>query len=197
MAFLIKHDTNSYIINMFYQVKIGLICFFLTTGYFGYSQGLFKTTTAEVEFFSSAPVEDIQAITNEGIGVLKPVTGEVSFLVQIKSLSFPKALMQEHFNENYMESDRYPTATFKGKIVGGVDLSSRGIRPVVLSGILNIHGVSKNREIPASVNITDNQIILNTNFDVACEDYNIRIPKILWKNIAEVVQVRVNANLKP
>lgn len=182
---------------MFFQIRIWLICFFLMVGFNGDAQRLYKTTSAEVEFFSSAPVEDIQAVTNEGIGVISPDSGEISFLVQIKSLSFPKALMQEHFNENFMESDRYPTATFKGKVIGGIDLSSRGISPIVLSGILNIHGVSKKREIPASLKITDNQIILNTNFDVACEDHNIRIPKILWKNIAEVVQVRVNANLKP
>ncbi len=163
----------------------------------GHCQELYKTTSAEVGFFSSAPVEDIQADSNEGISVLNTDTGEISFLVKIRSLQFPKSLMQEHFNENYMESERYPSATFKGKIVEPVDLSLNGEIPVVLSGVLNIHGIAKNRKIPATLRISNDQITLKSKFNVACEDHNIKIPRILWKNIAEVVMVQVNANLKP
>lgn len=178
------------------KIRILFISIYLAGCYTVNSQEVFKTTSAKVDFFSSAPVEDIRASTNRGVSVLIPSTGEISFLVNIKDLNFPKALMQEHFNENYMESDRYPTATFKGKIVEPVDLSSKGEKQVVLAGILMIHGIKKEREIPALLVNEGDQLILKSNFDVACEDHKIKIPKILWKNIAEVVQVQVNANYK-
>lgn len=181
---------------MFFKIKIWLICISLTAGFNVHAQGLFQTISAEVDFFSSAPVEDIQAGTNTGIAVFNLGTGEISFMVKIKSLNFPKALMQEHFNENYMESDKYPNATFKGRIVEPANLPVSGEVPVVLSGILKIHGVSKKREIPARLNISEDQIILTSKFNVACKDHEISIPKILWRNIAEVVEVRVNANMK-
>lgn len=157
------------------------------------AQDIFKTTTAQVGFFSSAPVEDIQANSREGISVFKPSTGEITFLVPIRTLKFPKALMQDHFNEEFMESDRYPTASFKGKITSPPQLPSSGKVNVLLSGTLEIHGVKQKREIPAVLNLDNERILLKSSFDVACKDHKIKIPKILWKNIAEVVRVDVNA----
>lgn len=175
------------------QLKILLLFFISLLPISGVAQDLLKTNTAAIEFFSSAPVEDIHAISKKGISVLKSSTGEISFMVRINSMDFQKSLMQEHFNENFMESERYPTASFKGRIKDPPDLKSNGEFAVILSGILNIHGEEKERELPAKIIVKNGQIHLSSRFNVACEDHNIKIPKVLWKNIAEVVEVRVNA----
>lgn len=161
-----------------------------------YSQDYFQTTNAKTRLYSSAPVEDIEAVSNEGISVINTQTGEISFQIKIRSYRFRKALMQEHFNENYMESDKYPNAAFKGKILEKLDFSSRVDQEVTITGILDVHGVKKERNIPATIIMNDGELILTSQFDVACKDHDIKIPKIFWKNIAEVIQVNVTAKYK-
>ncbi len=176
------------------KIKIVLFFILLVVPFPGMTQGLYKSTGAEIEFLSSAPIEDIHAVSRKGISVLSAVTNEISFRVSIRSFQFRKAKMQEHFNENFMESHKYPFASFKGNIEEDIDFSKNGEFPVTLTGIMEIHGIEKNREIPATVNIQNKQINLTSIFDVACEDHDIEIPKILWRNIAEVVRVEINAN---
>ena len=161
-----------------------------------YSQEYYQTTNAKTRFYSSAPVEDIEAISHEGISVINTKTGDISFQIKINSYQFRKALMQEHFNENYMESDKYPNAAFKGKILEKIDFSSSEDQKVTIKGILDVHGVKKERRIPATIMLNDGELNLKSQFDVACKDHNIKIPKIFWKNIAEVIQVNVTANYK-
>jgi len=160
------------------------------------SQEYYQTTDAKTKFYSSAPVEDIEAISNEGISVINAKTGEISIQIKIRSYSFRKALMQEHFNENYMESHKYPNAAFKGKILDDLDFSSREKQEVTIKGILNVHGVAKERTLPATIVINNGELFLTSQFDVACKDHDIKIPKIFWKNIAEMVQVNVTAKYK-
>lgn len=174
-----------------------LLFFILFTGPdICYSQEYFQTTDAKTKFYSSAPVEDIEAISNEGISVINTKTGEISFQIKIRSYQFRKALMQEHFNENYMESHKYPNAVFKGKILDTIDLSSREEQEVTIKGILDVHGVKKERTIPVTMVINNGELYLTSQFDVACKEHNIKIPKIFWTNIAEVVQVNLNAKYK-
>lgn len=160
------------------------------------AQEYFQSTNAKTRFYSSAPVEDIDAISNEGVSVINTKTGEISFQIKIRSYRFRKALMQEHFNENFMESDRYPYAAFKGKILDKIDFSSREDQKVTINGILEVHGVKKERNIPATIMINNGELLLSSQFDVACKDHEIKIPKIFWKNIAEVIQVNVTAKYK-
>lgn len=167
---------------------IGLACFEVAI-----AQEYYKATGVETEFYSSAPIEDIRALSKEGISVVDTRNGEMSFEVSIRSFEFRKAKMQEHFNENFMESDRYPAARFRGRPMERVDFSTNGEYPVTLVGVLDIHGRKKDRKIPATLRIEDEEIILKSRFEVACKDHDIEIPRILWKNIAEVVEVRVNA----
>ncbi|MBZ9731363.1 YceI family protein [Salegentibacter sp. JZCK2] len=178
------------------QTKIKILLFFLLVimPWVGIAQYLYKSTQIETDFFSSAPIENIHAVSKKGKSVLNAETGEVLFEVRIRTFQFRKAKMQEHFNENFMESVKYPTATFKGKIREKINVSENGEYPVTLRGILDIHGVKENREIPAKLNIQNGNMKLQSKFDVACKDHDIEIPKILWKNIAEVVRVKVNAN---
>lgn len=158
------------------------------------AQELYKAPAVEVDFFSSAPVEDIHALSKKGISVLNSGSGEISFSIDMTTFEFSRALMQEHFNENFVESHKYPKATFKGNIQEFIDLSKDGEHEIVLVGTLEIHGKPKKRKIPAQLKIDNDQIYLYSKFNVACEDHDITIPRILWKNIAEVVQVEVKAN---
>lgn len=175
--------------------KIHFYIFFVVFSFCGSAQEIFKATGVEIDFFSSAPVEDIHAVSGEGISVFNAETGEISFQVKIRSFQFKKARMQEHFNENFMESHKYPLAAFKGKVKEDhLEQLRDGENRITLTGILDIHGIKNEREIPAIIEVKNDEIHLRSRFKVACEDHDIEIPKILWKNIAEVVLVKVNAN---
>lgn len=148
----------------------------------------YKTTTGEVEFFSSAPVEDIKAINQAVTGLFNVQTGSLAFLVPIKAFRFPKSLMQEHFNERFMESHDYPEATFEGKLTG-YSQSRSGPQEAKAEGNLTIHGITENYSVPGTVTFDGDQIIMNAVFPVDLEDHNIEIPQVLFYNIAEQVEV--------
>lgn len=148
-----------------------------------------------VTIFSSTPIEDIKASSIGGTAVLLTQTQELAIQVPIKSLTFDKKLMQEHFNENYMESDKYPTAKFKGALTPTVDWNKPGEYQVMATGTLTVHGVSKARKIAGRVIIKNGMITLVSNFDVACADHNIKIPSLVFTKIAEVIKVNIQGTL--
>lgn len=159
-----------------------------------YSQ-FYQTTSASIKFYSSAPVEDIEAISREGVSVINIKNGAISFKVKMRSFRFEKALMQEHFNENYMESEQFPEASFKGKSADVIDPSTTSVQRVVFKGSFSVHGVTRERELPVLIKFSDDgkTMSLESEFMVECKDHDIKIPKILWENIAEVIEVTVNA----
>lgn len=157
------------------------------------SQEIYKATEVSTAFFSSAPIEDIAAHSESGVSLWNTRNGELNFKVNIRSFKFEKGKMQEHFNENFMESHKYPIATFKGKILQQPDLSKEGEYRLRLLGTLQIHGVEQKREISATVTVLENTLELHSEFNVAVADHDIEIPKLLFRNIAEVVRVEVNA----
>lgn len=177
------------------KLKIMILLFLLIfSGRAISAQAFYKTTDLRTSFFSSAPIEDIQAISEEGVSVFNAETGEVAFRINIRSFEFPVGLMQEHFNENFMESGTFPEATFKGEIKDYPGLPQDGQYKITLKGVLDIHGVDRKREVPARLTVNGDHIRIESVFNVACEDHSIEIPKILWNNVAEVVEVEVNAN---
>lgn len=105
--------------------------------------------------------------------------------------------MQEHFNENYMESDKYPNATFKGKLSDKIDPSKDGDYTVTVTGELEVHGVKQPRTITGTIKVLNRQISINSEFNVLCKDHQITIPKLVFKNIAESIQVTVSGNFNP
>ena len=151
----------------------------------------------KIRFFSSTPIEDIKAASKKGVAVLVAKTGEVAFQIPIKSFEFSRGLMQEHFNENYMESDKYPYAKFSGRIDQVVDLTQNGEYNVTATGSLSMHGVSKQRTIPGKLKVNNGNVQLSSSFNVACADHKIKIPRLVMTKIAEVIKVDVDANLKP
>jgi polyisoprenoid-binding protein YceI len=122
---------------------------------------------------------------------LNIATNDVAFSVDIKSFEFDKSLMKEHFNEKYMESEKFPTATFSGKFEG-YDARAKGIQQVKAKGNLTIHGRSRTIEVPGTLENLNDRIRLKTKFIVRLADHDISIPTLLWQNIAEQVEVRVD-----
>lgn len=155
------------------------------------------TRTGKISFYSATPLENIEAFNNEVAGVMDAATGDVVFQVPIKSFKFEKALMKEHFNENYMESDKYPKAEFKGKVAdaGKVDFSKDGTYNVKTSGKLTIHGVTKDVTLPGTITVKGNTATINSKFMVKTADYNITIPKLVEGKIAKQIEVTVNSIL--
>lgn len=159
----------------------------------------YMTRTGKVTFFSSTPVENIEAFNNEAASVIDAKTGDVVFQVPIKSFKFEKQLMQEHFNENYMESDKFPKAEFKGKIAnpGSVDFTKDGSYTVKVQGKMTIHGVTKEVSLPGTIVVKGGSVTANSKFNVRTADYGIKIPSVVAGKIAETIEVTVNSILNP
>ncbi len=151
----------------------------------------------KVNIFSSTPIEDIKAASYTGVAVLVAQKQEITLQVAIKSLEFDKKLMQEHFNENYMESDKYPLAKFKGVIEPKIDWLKDGEYAVSVKGTLLVHGVEKERTINGKIIIKNKAITINSTFNVACAEHQIKIPSLMFTKIAEIIQVKVQGNLTP
>ncbi len=150
----------------------------------------YKLTSSEVSFFSEAPLENIEAHNKQTTSLFDVATGEIAFVVPIKGFQFKKSLMQEHFNENYMESDKYPNGTFKGK-VSGYDPEKSGKQTAVAEGDLTIHGVTRKVRIEGTLQLQPGKATLNATFPVKLADHDIDIPQVVFYNIAEVVEVTV------
>ena len=155
----------------------------------------FVTRDAQISFLSETPLEDIQAESTEASAIFDMATGQLAFQVPILSFHFPKALMEEHFNENYMESELHPKATFRGT-VKGLDPEKEGEQFVTATGSLEMHGVSQERSIEGTMVRDGNGWILESQFEVACVDHKIDIPKVVSENIAEIIGVTLRAELK-
>jgi len=160
-------------------------------------QDVYVCKNAKINIYSSAPIEDIEANSNEGVSVYNPATGELAFSLPIRSLHFEKAMMEEHFNENYIESDKYPKATFKGKVNEHPDLSKEGSYPVTVTGDFQVHGVTQNRTVKGEVKVSKGVVSMSSEFMVKCADHHIDIPQILFYHIAESIKVTVLATYNP
>lgn len=161
------------------------------------AQDVYTCKNARLSFFSSSPLEDIEAKTDKGAAAINLKTKDIFFKVPISSFQFKKKLMQEHFNENYLESDKYPFAEFKGKINESTEFNKDGTYPVTVTGTLNIHGVEKTYTAKGSMVTKGNTITVISNFNVRVADHGIKIPSLVIQNVAEVVAVTVNAIYTP
>jgi hypothetical protein len=149
----------------------------------------------KVNLFSSTPLEDIKAGNVKAVVVLVGKTREIVVQVPIKDFEFDRKLMQEHFNENYMESDKYPFAKFKGTIEQQIDFSEDGVYDVKVAGILTVHGVDQTRSIAGKVIISGRTVQILSDFKVACADHRIKIPTLIITKIAEVINIKLDGRL--
>lgn len=178
--------------------KALFILLFIFISVLAFSQELYKVKKGTVKFTSDAPMEMIKAESNKLTGLLKTSDKTFAFLISIKSFQgFNSDLQRSHFNENYMESDKYPNATFEGKIIDDVDFSKPGKYDVRAKGKLNIHGTEQERIIKCTLNITKEKIQAFSEFSILLKDHNIKIPKIVFQKIAHEIYVGVEAELYP
>ncbi len=173
------------------------ICFIVITMlclHFTNAQDIYITRHGQVSFFGKTPLENIDATNNEASSVLNIQTGEIGFAVLIKGFHFEKALMEEHFNEDYMESDKMPKAIFKGKITNAsaVSITKDGSYPVTGEGEITIHGVTKNITVSGTIIVKNGLPQLLAKFKLTPKDYNIKIPSLVADKIAETMNVSVD-----
>ncbi|WP_260625817.1 YceI family protein [Hymenobacter sediminicola] len=157
------------------------------------AQSRYMTREGVVTFFSSSPVEDIEARSQQTAAILDLQTRQLAFTIPVKSFQFKRTLMQEHFNENYLESDRYPKATFTGKLtaVDAEALRNGGPQKVTAEGDLTIHGVTRHVQVPGTLELQNGRLVVHATFPVAPADYKIEIPALVRDHIAKIVSVRV------
>ena len=164
---------------------------------FAKAQDKFFTKSGKTSFYSKAAIEDIEAINKTITVVMDIQTGEFQFSVPMKGFEFRKALMQEHFNENYIESDKYPKSDFKGVIVNSSDINFKknGTYDAKAKGKLTIHGVTKDIEADGKIIVNDTKIVLSSVFTVSVQDYNIKNDKV--NNISNNIKVTIDCLLEP
>jgi len=172
------------------------ITFAATTIYTSVGQ-VYMAKESDISFFSASVIENIEAHNHACKPVMNVATQEVLFKVPITSFNFSSALMQEHFNENYMESEKFPFSTFAGKIDEKIDFSKDGCYKATVTGMMMMHGVSKKITATGTVTVSGSQIILKSVFKIHIADYNIEVPALYVQTIAEDIEIHVDATLAP
>lgn len=160
----------------------------------GISAQNFISKSGHVKFYSSTPIEKIEAFTEQAASIINTSSGVVQVSLLIRSFNFQKKLMQEHFNENYMESDKFPKSTFKGSITNlkEVDFKTEGEYTANMEGEITIHGVTKPLSTPASIIIKDGLPTAKAKFKVLTEDFDIEIPGMVRDKIAKEIEVTLD-----
>ncbi|MDF2157677.1 YceI family protein [Algoriphagus sp. CAU 1675] len=167
---------------------------FLSSGLI-FGQKLLGTSSGEVHFYSDTPLETIQATNKKTACLVNTESGEIAVQMRIVDFIFPNKLMQEHFNENYLESEKYPTAQFKGIIAGIEALQVNGIHALLAEGNLTIHGVSQPVKVKGTIEKSQDRYELKFSFLVRPEDYKVEIPNLVLTKIAEEIEVSGTMNL--
>ena len=171
-----------------------LSAFIMTWIVFDASSQIWIAKNAKIRFFSATPIEDIEAMTNTATGAINLETSRIFFKATVKSFKFEKALMKEHFNENYVESDKFPFAEYDGIIQSIPDLTRDGVHEVQIKGYLTLHGVKASRDIKATLKAVNGKIESKSIFLVPCHDHGIKIPSVTRKNISDNIEVTVWAD---
>lgn len=163
------------------------------------AQDRYFTKTGKINFYSKAALEDIQAENKTVTAVLDSKSGAMQFEVLMKGFEFEKKLMQEHFNENYVESDKYPKATFKGTVANNaaVNYTKDGTYNATVKGKLTIHGVTKDVEAPGTIKVNGGKVDAASTFNIKLSDYNISIPAVVKDKISNSIKINVDTRLEP
>lgn len=150
---------------------------------------------SHIWFNATTPLENIEAHNHQAVSILDPAAGTIAFNVLVKGFEFKVALMQEHFNENYLESDKYPKASFNGKINNNseIDYKKDGTYPAEVSGDLTIHNVTRQVTTRGTIEVKNGVATAKAQFIVKPADYNISIPSVVENKIAKEVSVFVEA----
>ncbi|MCF6132888.1 YceI family protein [Flavobacterium wongokense] len=179
-------------------MKTKLLSLLIIVSMSSFAQTKMVTKTGKITFEASVPAfEEIKAKNESTTVVLNPATGEIASLALIKGFRFKVALMEEHFNENYMESDTYPKATFKGKIENfDVSKLTAAAQSYTIKGKMEMHGKTKDITITASIKKSGDGVDIDSNFTLNTDDYGIDIPSVVSKKVSKKVSVKLDATLK-
>ena len=182
-----------------FKMKTLVVAGFLLLAGSVHAQDRYFTRSAKIIFVSKAPLEDIDATNKTVSAVLDKPTGGLQFAVSMKGFEFEKALMQEHFNENYVESDKFPKAEFKGSVVNNseVDYNKPGTYTVMVKGKLTLHGVTKEVATNGVLKVNADHIRAESTFNIKLSDYDIKVPAVVKDKISNNIKISVDAKLEP
>jgi polyisoprenoid-binding protein YceI len=155
----------------------------------------YKSIESHIRFFSDAPMEDIEAVNTKASSAFDLSSGSIAFSVPMNQFQFQKSLMQEHFNENYLETEKFPKATFLGKM--SVAELDDGKNTVTITGEMSMHGVKKAMTVTGLMTKIGTRIQAHAEFTLLLKDYNIKIPKAVFYNIAEEIAITVDFMYEP
>ena len=163
------------------------------------AQDKYFTKTGKINFFSKAPLEDIEGKNKTVTAVIDSKSGAVQFAVQMKGFEFEKQLMQQHFNENYVESNKFPKGEFKGNITNNseINYSKDGTYNANVKGKMTIHGVTKDVESTGTVKVDGGKLDVNSTFNVLISDYQIKIPAVVKDKVSNTIKIVVDCKLDP
>lgn len=180
-------------------MKVSLVILMTLLSLGSMAQGKYFTKTGKIDFFSKASLEDIEAKNKTVTAVLDSKTGAVQFAVQMKGFEFEKQLMQQHFNENYVESDKYPRSEFKGAVTNNseINYAKDGTYAANVKGKLTIHGVTKDVETTGKVKVSGGKVEIESVFNILLSDYKISIPAVVKDKISNSIKISVDCKLEP
>lgn len=177
------------------RLALFTIVFFI---FFTKSEGqIYIADSCRVTFFSATNIEDITADNTTSKPVMSTATGDIQISISNQGFIFKSRLMGEHYNEDYMETDKYPHTVFKGKVNETINYTQDGTNQVTVTGTMNMHGVTQTITIPGTITIQNGTIFLLAKFDIKMVDYNIKVPSILGENLSDHVAVTLTATMKP
>ncbi|MEO6687330.1 MAG: YceI family protein [Dyadobacter sp.] len=159
--------------------------------------GMFATATGNTRFSSATPLENIDAENRKTQVLLNTTTGEIAIRMTMRDFVFPNKLMQEHFNENYMESAKFPTGTFSGKLDQTIDFTKDGSYDASATGSFTVHGVAKTNTIKGKLKVEGAKVTITSDFEVALTDHKIEVPSIVFVKIAQSIKVKSEYILSP
>ncbi|CAN5645403.1 hypothetical protein BH11BAC3_BH11BAC3_38220 [soil metagenome] len=176
------------------KVCLQLLVFMIMITSIGNAQAKYFTKAGAISFYSKTTVENIEAVNNKVVSIWDVATGQIEFAVLMKGFEFKKALMQEHFNENYVESDRYPKAIFKGTIENSNNISLIGDKKITvkITGVLTMHGVTNPVNTNATITIKNGVVAASCSLEIQLSDYKINVPAVAAANISKRITISVN-----
>ena len=188
-------NTQTKILKVMKKTTALIVCFIIGTSAFAQKM---MTRSGEIKFDATVPNEVEIIGTNKTVScIFDQSTGDFVALALVKAFKFKAPLMEEHFNENYMESSQYPKATFKGKVVNfSASKLSSTKSTYDLEGDLTIHGVTKKIKTKINLSLNSGNITATSNFTVKAEDYKIEIPGLVKDKFAENIKISINFNLE-
>lgn len=178
------------------STTISLLAIVLFSNYQIFGQKIFISKSSEISFFSKTPLKDIDAENKASVAIINLENKDIAIKIPVKSFVFPNKLMQEHFNENYLETEKYPFSTFRGKINEALDPNTDGKFKVTATGKITLHGVEREKTFTGTATVKNHTITIDSIFEIALADYKIDIPKIVFEEIAEKIKVTLQFNME-